>query len=138
MKSGSSRSLTLDARKCRKCEVTKPLSEFWFHHEDVHRGSCKTCYLANRAKWRREGGDSNRNRRNKVEYCDHPECSQIKRSVVLERGDYACGICHDPIEDEWHMDHIIPVSKRGKHCYYNLQPSHPVCNLMKGDTILAE
>jgi 5-methylcytosine-specific restriction endonuclease McrA len=99
---------------------------------------CNDCKKADKNLRRRNGMEPLRSRRHKVIYCDHPECDRIVRQTVLERGDFTCGICYDPIDGEWHMDHIIPVSKKGKHCYYNLQPSHPECNILKGDTILVE
>jgi 5-methylcytosine-specific restriction endonuclease McrA len=43
-----------------------------------------------------------------------------------------CGICKHPLEDKFHIDHIIPVSKGGKHELSNLQLAHPLCNLRKG------
>lgn len=43
-----------------------------------------------------------------------------------------CGICHKLIEDGFHIDHIIPLSKGGTHTIDNLQLAHPFCNLSKG------
>lgn len=42
-----------------------------------------------------------------------------------------CGICKLPIEDKFHIDHIVPLSRGGNHCLVNLQLTHPVCNLRK-------
>ena len=43
-----------------------------------------------------------------------------------------CGICKQFIEGEFHVDHVIPLSKGGLHGYINVQPAHPVCNMRKG------
>jgi 5-methylcytosine-specific restriction endonuclease McrA len=43
-----------------------------------------------------------------------------------------CGICEQFIVGDFHVDHIIPLSKGGMHGYINVQPAHPVCNLRKG------
>lgn len=32
----------------------------------------------------------------------------------------------------WHLDHIVPLSKGGEHSYANTQVTHPVCNQRKG------
>lgn len=34
----------------------------------------------------------------------------------------------------WHLDHIIPLSKGGEHSYMNTQVTHPACNLRKNDS----
>ena len=33
----------------------------------------------------------------------------------------------------FHIDHIIPLSKDGNHTLTNLQITHPLCNLKKGN-----
>jgi 5-methylcytosine-specific restriction endonuclease McrA len=44
-----------------------------------------------------------------------------------------CGICEQFVsEDNFHVDHVIPLSKGGLHGYVNVQPAHPRCNLSKG------
>lgn len=44
-----------------------------------------------------------------------------------------CGICLKFIEGDFHVDHVIPISKGGLHCYANVQAAHPICNLRKGN-----
>lgn len=47
-----------------------------------------------------------------------------------------CGICGLKVQaDDWHLDHIIPLSKGGPHVYDNVQVSHPFCNMSKRDRI---
>jgi 5-methylcytosine-specific restriction endonuclease McrA len=60
---------------------------------------------------------------------------QIDR--LLESQKHCCAICggwliSDP-NDPWHIDHIVPVSKGGKHVRENLQITHSMCNLKKGN-----
>lgn len=54
--------------------------------------------------------------------------------VVFERDEGICGICKKPVDQEsdWHVDHIVPLSKRGRHAYDNVQLSHGQCNRKKG------
>lgn len=125
-------------RRCFHCGTELVPSVNWYQSLVGRECICARCWQDKKNERRRNGAEPNRSRRHKVVYCDHPECSSILRAIVLERGNFSCGICGDPIDGEWHMDHIIPVSKNGPHCYYNLQPSHPTCNIVKGDTILAQ
>ena len=59
-------------------------------------------------------------------------CENIEALVVLEMHDGVCGICGEDIDPEdFHIDHIVPLSKGGSHTYDNVQPAHPRCNLVK-------
>lgn len=56
----------------------------------------------------------------------------IYRSVVWERDGGVCGICFTEADPrQWHLDHIVPLSKGGQHTYANVQVAHPSCNLSK-------
>lgn len=48
-----------------------------------------------------------------------------------------CGICDEKIIGSFHIDHIIPLHPRtgspGLHVVENLQLTHPLCNLRKGN-----
>ena len=58
----------------------------------------------------------------------------IDRQIVFARDQGACGICRIEVEPaNWHLDHVIPLSKGGLHSYDNVQVSHPSCNLRKSD-----
>jgi hypothetical protein len=58
----------------------------------------------------------------------------VDRLAVFERDKGICQICHWPVEyDDYHLDHIIPLSKGGSHTYNNVQVTHGHCNLEKGD-----
>lgn len=61
------------------------------------------------------------------------------RDVVYGRDKGICHICgnFNPLNN-WHLDHIIPLSKGGKHAYENVAVSCPSCNLKKHDKILME
>jgi 5-methylcytosine-specific restriction endonuclease McrA len=46
-----------------------------------------------------------------------------------------CGICEQFIVGDFHVDHVVPLSKGGMHGYINVQPAHPICNRRKGDRV---
>lgn len=62
---------------------------------------------------------------------------------LLSLHDNRCGICGGaiPLDVKFgsplypHLDHIVPLSKGGKHSYANSQPAHASCNLQKGDKL---
>lgn len=60
----------------------------------------------------------------------------VDHKVVFERSEGICGICHMPVEEtDFHVDHIIPLSRGGEHSYVNVQAAHPFCNISKGNKI---
>ena len=59
----------------------------------------------------------------------------IDRIEVFNRSLGICGICTKKIESDFHVDHIIPLSKGGLHSYANVQAAHPECNLRKHNKI---
>jgi len=63
----------------------------------------------------------------------------IDRSIVWERDDGICGICHRAAESaKWQLDHIIPLSRGGLHCYANVRVSHRACNYWKNGRLDSE
>lgn len=63
--------------------------------------------------------------------------SSVDRLVVYRRDRGVCHLCGLLADRRnFHMDHIIPVSKGGAHCYSNVAVSHPDCNRKKGNRIV--
>lgn len=56
---------------------------------------------------------------------------------VYSRDCGVCGICSRPVEMEesWHVDHVIPLSRGGEHSYANVQLAHATCNKSKGSRL---
>lgn len=91
----------------------------------------------------REHGRQNRERRRAVEARRRARklgngiVELVDRRVVLERASGRCGICGGPVDpQDFHVDHITPVSLGGEESYTNTQPAHPLCNLRKGTRLL--
>lgn len=58
---------------------------------------------------------------------------RIYRRKVWERDDGICQVCRKPVEFKaMHLDHKIPLCKKGTHTYDNVQTTHAACNLAKG------
>jgi len=71
-----------------------------------------------------------RNRRAKLRNSDGSHTgNDIKRLEEKQR--MQCVYCHTILDDGYHVDHIIPLSKGGDNTKYNLQLLCPSCNLRK-------
>jgi len=60
----------------------------------------------------------------------------IQKKNIWNWASRDCGICKKPIDGEYHLDHIIPLSKGGEHSEGNLQLAHPFCNQSKFNAIM--
>ena len=62
----------------------------------------------------------------------------IDPSTVFDRDAGVCGICHEAVErnQQWEVDHIVPLSKGGAHSYANVQLAHIRCNRRKGAKVV--
>lgn len=75
-----------------------------------------------RANW------NNRDARRRVSgWCKLTD-EQIKNMFNIQKG--LCFYCNEPLK-EYHIDHIVPLCKGGKHEFSNLVLSCPKCNLSK-------
>lgn len=54
---------------------------------------------------------------------------------LLEKQNYKCAISGVDITESYHIDHIIPLSKGGKHTKDNIQLLSPSVNMSKKDKI---
>jgi len=62
----------------------------------------------------------------------------VDRTIVWARDKGICHICEKPVIGLWQLDHIVPLSKGGKHCYDNVAVSHYKCNAGKKDRNLED
>ena len=104
---------------------------------DKHRIKYCSDECARHAKRRREQ-NKKRWRRNTT---GDQKNTRISLSEVYERDKGVCQICGLPVprdcdrNDDWaaSRDHIIPITKRGAHTYFNCQLAHRICNSAKQD-----
>lgn len=73
--------------------------------------------------------------------CEHETCRPIDRQTVWLRDEGRCRIklvCNGTLVayEDMQLDHIIPLSRSGLHCYENVQTSCAPCNLKKSNKIL--
>lgn len=56
--------------------------------------------------------------------------------MIAARGN--CYLCDTPLTSEYHIDHILPIIRGGKHEAANIGFLCPTCNEHKGDRTVAE
>lgn len=57
------------------------------------------------------------------------------RRFIFDRDDGVCQLCGQPVEEAFHVDHILPWSLGGPTVKTNLQLAHPTCNIRKGNRV---
>lgn len=92
-------------------------------------------------EWARANPDKRResSRRRKALIKGADTIEIFSKNEIWERDKGICGICNEPADPmDWHLDHVIPLSKGGQHTLANVQVSHPKCNLSKKDKMPTE
>lgn len=115
---------------------------------DRERETARKRYAASREaalktkyEWRRNNpekyreivrrGSANKRARKKGGFVEH-----VDPLVLFKRDKGICGICRKPVHaNQFHVDHIFPLSRGGEHSYKNTQIAHPPCNNRKYCTI---
>lgn len=110
------------------------------------RGLCSKHYR----RWERENGkasppkwDEKRRAAWKARYAltrGAADAESFDYREVYERDGWVCGICQKPVDSElrWpdpmsvSLDHVVPVSRGGRHSRDNAQCAHLCCNVSKG------
>jgi 5-methylcytosine-specific restriction endonuclease McrA len=127
----------------RKTEVSK---RYYWKNRDivlVKKKELRERTVEQRAKYMAEWELRNRDKRYAMNYQRRAlirhSAEVISRSEIFDRDGGVCGICQEAVDiNNWHMDHIIPLSKGGLHVKTNVQVSHPRCNLSKSNKLLEE
>jgi 5-methylcytosine-specific restriction endonuclease McrA len=145
-------------KRCRRCQETKPVGQFALLEWETQpkggtrRKICDSCAVTYRARKpcvvclvnpKVPGRGQLR-----CEEClgrpvpdiesPHRErfrvVTRTTRQKLWERDEGICGICGTAADpDDWHADHVVPRSRGGINALSNLQVSHPLCNIKKGN-----
>ena len=135
-KRASNVDLVASSPRCKEPKCFRP---------GVAHGLCGTHYSrayrkANPEAWALIAVRANRKRR-AVEAAAFVE--HVELPVLLERAGWVCGICGEDIPKSAtfpdvlspSLDHVIPLSRGGKHEYANAQAAHYGCNSAKQDKV---
>lgn len=75
-----------------------------------------------------------RNRRSHIRNAEGTHtAADIKKQYKAQKG--KCYYCNVKVDDEYHVDHIVPLSRGGSNDPSNLVISCPTCNLSKNDRL---
>lgn len=113
-------------------EKRKRQASEWYHANSERALANRKEYVAaNRDKARIWGRKSANTRRALTKQVF---IEVVDPRVVFERDKGQCGICMKVVDvnSQWEVDHIVPISKGGTHCYANVQLAHRRCNRSKG------
>lgn len=112
-----------------------------------HCGHCKTTFVTTNQQqiYCKEQckRDYKRKQRDDNEKKLATKTQSFKRKLYF-KDEGLCGVCAEPVllSDKYpnprslSIDHIVPLSKGGSHALYNLQITHWICNVNKGDSTL--
>jgi 5-methylcytosine-specific restriction endonuclease McrA len=72
--------------------------------------------------------------------------NKIDKLFVFELSDWICVLCHTKIDnslripnpDAVTLEHLIPLSRGGKHIDTNVGPAHAHCNFEKSNLLMEE
>jgi len=95
----------------------------------AHASRYKAYYLqwarANRDKCR-EKASRRRARRNAN------SVEPYSRAAIFKRDGGICHICRKPVGQDYHIDHLIPLSRGGADAPWNVAVAHRRCNFQRG------
>ena len=129
----------------KQCEAerVRRLDRERYRLNPQRRKSCIDSYDNEvRAEWRAKNPESHRAAsRERWRLLNAPGSERIHQDDVFKEKGWTCGICNREIDPslKWpdrnspSIDHIIPLSKGGKHTKDNVQPAHLGCNASKGN-----
>lgn len=64
---------------------------------------------------------------------------EVDYEKILKRDGLFCYLCGSDIDDgDYHMDHVIPLSRGGSHSMENIKVTHARCNLIKHNKTVEE
>lgn len=142
-----SRALSGMRGQCRKCETARSLrSQRKYSRQTRQRQA--TWVQRNRervrktkAEWVRSNPEVcsanwHRRKARKLGAEGFHTVEDIKALYESQKG--LCAYCSEPVGEEYHVDHVIPLSRGGGNGPDNLAIACPTCNRSKGAKLLSE
>jgi len=105
--------------------------KYYIENKDKIKTCCKNYYLENKEKWREQ-----RLRRRGYGRVKKGIVDRLINENILKYGVITCEQCKEFCKNDYHIDHIIPVSRDGSNEYDNLQILCAHCNCSKHTDIV--
>ena len=89
-----------------------------------------------RARWEKEHPDRSRDKcaRRRALTCGVATAERFSRTDVWKRDSGVCHICGQVCDERnWHLDHLVPLTRGGTHQPANVAVAHPRCNMSRGN-----
>ena len=90
-------------------------------------------YAANPTPYR----EYNRNRKARLKDAEGTHTRDEVLCMLVDQ-DGKCAYCEKPLGDDYHVDHMVPLSRGGRNDWENLAVTCPTCNLEKGPKTVEE
>ena len=139
-------------KTCRQCRAQIPVVDF-----GQHPSQCRACMALRSRVYRQRYPERVRESYQKwaiVQPHDYFTVREVKRREASEYGRWSvtakdltsllrrqyheCALCRSVLDTTKHLDHIVPISRGGKHRIGNLQWLCRTCNLRKHSKFLSE
>lgn len=137
-------------RYVRHREISLARSAAWQRaHPEEHRQACR--------KWAESHRAQNRVRQHQyaIEHPDARRLNEARRrarkiangvftvtehdvSRLLSRQGGRCAYCRKELTLRYHLDHVVPIARGGRHSIGNLVATCPLCNYKKGKLFVTE
>jgi HNH endonuclease len=127
-------------KTCRACGQLLPVEDFGreARNRDGLRSWCDKCGVARTLRWHRDNPAAMlrlKTVRRTAEDANEVTEKDWRRLVLRYNG--CCAYCGRPVARP-HADHVVPVTRGGRHSIGNLLPVCKSCNSSKGDRLLVE
>lgn len=147
--------VTVTEQTCTKCNVTKPADEFYreARYKNGLMTRCKSCFTAqtvagrdkqkvNEAalRWRKRNPDKVREANRRIKAMrrknERRQWTPADWDRLVARFDGRCAYCGE--RKDLTLDHVVPVSRGGRHAAGNFLPACLSCNSSKSSKFLVE